>query len=551
MFRINNPDEQVNLLSKENSWTDYKAKRIKQGWPGYIHDVIFPAIDQEKFRVLYSDNNASCPNTGVNILVCLLIIKKITGSTDEELIDMFLCDERVQYALHTLDNDRQPISKNMLNIFRRRLTDYYKTTGIDLLDEEMRRINNLLLEINKVDRNIERMDSLMISSSCKRMSRIELIYTINFNFIKVLSSCSKVPDDFKCYLEKEHKNDVIYRTREKQEESKLSSLLNDSLTLFDKFKDDNEVNNTKEFELLKRVIDEQYDSKNNKPKEGKDIKPTSLQNPADPEATYRTKYGANQGYVANIVEAINNGKPMITDWEVATNVTGDTTLLDNYLNKQQEENNGVKTEIVDGGFYSDKLDEKANEMGIELHPTELVGKKPKETNISKFTIDEENHQVLKCPNNKEPIVSKYNEEKETITAKFDKSCCENCPMREKCCISFKPKKTNTLRATNQQIKSDKIRISRLSEEYQQISNMRAGIEGAPSLLRRRYNIDDRPVKGLFRLKLDLSTSVIAINIKRSYIRVQLIDKIYTFIKKINLFLSKSTNYIFKIIKFEY
>jgi len=33
------------------------------------------------------------------------------------------------------------------------------------------------------------------------------------------------------------------------------------------------------------------------PKAGKEISPDSLQNPTDPDATYRKKYGKNIGYV--------------------------------------------------------------------------------------------------------------------------------------------------------------------------------------------------------------------------------------------------------------
>ena len=516
MFRLNNANEQTSLFSKENNWSNFQKKRINQSWAGYFHDNIFPSINEERFRVLYSNNNASCPNTPVNILIGLLIIKSITNSTDEEVIDLMLFDERVQYALHTIDLDSQPISKNMLNIFRKRLTQYESETNINLLENEMRDLNKYILGLHKIDRSIERMDSMMISSSCKIMSRVELVYTVNYNFIKLLDSIDKVPNKYKCYLEEGNKNEVIYRTKNSEEENRLSTLLNHSVALYKKYKHNKKINTTGEFMLLQRIVEEQYDNDKKCPKDNKEISPSSLQNPSDPDATFRTKYGPNHGYVANIVEAVdkNNGA-MITDWEVDKNTTSDTTFLNDYLEKQKQENNNIKVEIVDGGFYSEELNEKAATLNIELHPTELVGRKPKETNILEFTIDEQNHQILKCPNNCVPESSKYDEEKDIISACFEKKQCENCPFKNKCCLNFKQKKFNKLRISTKEINIAKQRENRKNEEYVKISNRRAGIEGIPSLLRRKYRIDERPVKGLLRLKNEFSTAIIAINIKRA------------------------------------
>ena len=45
-------------------------------------------------------------------------------------------------------------------------------------------------------------------------------------------------------------------------------------------------------------------------KHNKEISPSSLQNPSDPDATFRIKYGPNHDYVANLVETVdkNNGQ---------------------------------------------------------------------------------------------------------------------------------------------------------------------------------------------------------------------------------------------------
>lgn len=104
-------------------------------------------------------------------------------------------------------------------------------------------------------------------------------------FIKYLKTLDKVPTELECYLDEKHKNEIIYRTKDVETSDKLSTLLSSSLKLYNEFKDDKEVSESNEFKILERLINEQYDTDNNKPKGNKDIKPTSLQTPSDPEAT--------------------------------------------------------------------------------------------------------------------------------------------------------------------------------------------------------------------------------------------------------------------------
>ena len=311
MFRKNNVKiEQQSLLSKEHEWSDYKLTRLQQSWAGVFRKQILPNINEDSYSVLYSDK-ASRPNTPVNYLVGLLIIKSIQGLSDEELLDAALYNEMVQYALGTLDYVDQPISKNMISNFRVRLYEYSKKTGIDLFENTMREINEELISLSKIDKSLNRIDSLMISSSCKRMARSELIYTVNERFIKLLNKLNKnIDEEFKAYLEEDNSTEVLYRTKETEIGGKLTLLLNHSIKLYNDNKDDADINCTEEFNQLKRLIDDQYDSTNSKPKDGKDIKPTSLQTPYDAKATYRYKYQGNVGYVGNVVECIDTEKKL-------------------------------------------------------------------------------------------------------------------------------------------------------------------------------------------------------------------------------------------------
>ena len=58
-------------------------------------------------------------------------------------------------------------------------------------------------------------------------------------------------------------------------------------------------------------------------------------------------------------------------------------------------------------------------------------------------------------------------------------------------------------------------IEKLStEEYKEHSRKRNGVEGVPSILRRRYGVDRMPVRGLLRSKMWFGFKIGAINVKR-------------------------------------
>ena len=524
MYRKNDVSvEQTSLFSKTDNWSSYKLKRVTNGWPQFFRINILPNIDEEAYRVLYSDV-ASRPNTPINFLVGSLILKSLLELTDEELIDAILFNEQVQYALGTLEYDTQPISKNMYTIFRAKLFDYEVQTGVNLFDNTMHDINDQLIKISNISTSLKRVDSYMISSSCKNMQRTELIYTINKRFVILLDKLGlPFKGEFKKYLDKDNQVDVLYRIKETEVGGKIETLLNQSISLYKSFKHNPNVNNSKEFKQLERLINDQYDNTSGKPKDGKDIKPTSMQTPYDEDATYRYKYQGNKGYVGNVVEAVDLEKnlKLITDWDVDQNIKSDKEFMNDIIDEKKEKYKDVDKEEItketivgDAGYFCHDTYKKAQEANIELHPTDMTGHKDDvETNLGDFVIDEEN-KIIKCPNEKVPITSEYIEKNKTIYADFAKSDCEGCKLKNTCPIR-ELKNKNKITTSRQKIELARIRALREnSDEYKNVSRLRAGIEGIPSVLRRRYNIDNRPIKGKVYLCMWHSASILSINIKR-------------------------------------
>jgi len=109
----------------------------------------------------------------------------------------------------------------------------------------------------------------MISSSCRKLSRLEIIYSTVSRLIKVIDKNTTLPEYFKPYLEEDHYNDTIYRSRDKDLNSKIKKVLKDGLKLYHLYRKDKEISKTEEFKLLARMLKEQK-------KSSKNISPNSL-----------------------------------------------------------------------------------------------------------------------------------------------------------------------------------------------------------------------------------------------------------------------------------
>jgi hypothetical protein len=511
------PNQQMPLLNSVDQLPKYKQELLKKGWPGIFHDKIFPYINEWNFAVLYSKNPATCPNSPVNVLVGLLIVKEVLDLTDEELIGSFYFDDRIQYALHTLDSGAS-VSINTLTNFRNRVVDYLEKTGIDLIHGEVSEMAKRIANSLNVDPRLIRMDSLMISSSCRKLSRIELIYRVNALVVKTLSKAGiTIPESCLGYLEKGHKNNTIYRTTNQEADSKLKTLFEQSEALYQTaFAAGEKIMSTRSFNCLERLLNEQTVQTDGKRaiKPGKEIAPNSLQNPSAPDATFRKKNNETHlGYVGNLVNAYNENGQVIMDYDLKQNIYSDSQFTADQLDKIPEDNTELITIVTDGAFYSDELNQKAP-PNVRLIPGELTGAKPDETKLGydQFRINAQTHEVEACPDGKKSIDSSYDSETDTYTAKMAKPVCDNCRLRGECPIQTQ-KKANVVRFSGSRYRNDLLRGLMETEEYRKLTNSRAGIEGLPSVLRRRYDVDYMPIRGLVRSKIWFGFKIAAMNFK--------------------------------------
>ena len=506
-FKINRC-QQININDRTNRITEREQRFLNNSWAKTYGDTIFPMIDEKKFSVLYCEDNGR-PNTPVNVIVGSLFLKEMLQLTDEELFESIMFDIRYQYALQLTSFEEIPFSDRTVSRFRERLYLYESETKGDLLKEEIERLSKEFSKMLKISGSIKRMDSLMVSSSCKNMGRLELIYTCVSNLVKAIikgGETEALPEHMIKYGEESNKNAYCYRMDKEEVSTRLEAVTADAIMLYEIAAELQSGAN--EFQLLERMLTDQVE--NGRLKENKKISPKSMQNPSDEDATFRRKAGKeNQGYSGYIVEDCGENYNIITQYNYDVNVHSDSEFGKNAIKELGNQEEKIVM-IGDGGFGGTENCKEAEDKGIELITTNLTGTKPPEI-IKEFEIAE--GVIKSCPEGHEPVDSKYKEEKKEYNAHFEKETCESCPKKNECPVVIQ-KKRAVVKITETTIIRVDLSEKLNSEEYKAYARKRNGVEGIPSVLRRRYRVDEMPVRGLIRTKMWFGCKIAAINIKR-------------------------------------
>lgn len=511
-----NSFQQITLNDRFLSLPERSRKIVEKSWAKDYADIVFPAINEDRFSVLYSDNDASRPNTPINSTIVALILKEQQHLSDDELIESIHCDVRFQYAMHTTHLDNQPYSDRTFSRFRERLYNYTLENGVDLLEEEMKSLADHYTKIMNLDSNIKRMDSLMVASHCKRMSRLEILYTTTSNAVKLIHRLvgdELLSSELLHYLDKDDENEVIYYCKGEDITPRLEKVINEACLVRDLMGDDS-WHDFVEYQLLIRVLNEQTDvddEGNVIPKSNKNISTTSVQNPSDPDATFRSKAGKDhKGYVANIIESIdNNGNGIITDYSYETNNHSDSEFCKDYLNNR-EEDAPAETMIADGAYGGQENHQLAEGKNVNLVTTALTGQQPDEI-FSEFELSEDGRNVIKCPAGNTPVKNTYYPKTGVIRSLFPKDSCDNCPYKDKC-KGKQQKKNYAVHISQKMVERAAYKKKLSTTDYKALTKMRNAIEGIPSVLRRKYRIDEIPVFGHIRSKFFVDLKIGAYNI---------------------------------------
>ena len=269
-----------------------------------------------------------------------------------------------------------------------------------------------------------------------------------------------------------------------------------------------------EYEQLQRIVKEQTDetAAGRKLRVNGKVSTNSLQNPSDADATYREKAGKkHRGYVGNFVETFDANGAIITGMDYAQNTHSDVAFCRSVINSEGPQAETM-TLIADGAYGIDELVDLAGQQNINLVTTALIGRTP-DPLLSEYEIDEQRHQLRKCPAGHAPLSCQYKFQTDSYYAHFDKSICMTCPHRKHCGVKFQ-KKTGLIHISAKTVHRAAYLKQLSKPEYKALTRKRNAVEGIPSVLRRKYRVDHMPIRGYVRTKSWYYLKIGAINIKR-------------------------------------
>lgn len=337
----------TNLLGKRalKKFGDPKA------WQNIFYKEVTSRIDEGVFSVLFHNANGA-PNASVCRLVAMMLLKEGYGCSDEQLFEKCEFDLLARKALG-LDGFEEdiPCAATYYN-FRAAIVEYQSANGVDLLQKCFEQVTGDQAKAYGVSGKSVRMDSKLIGSNIALYSRYVLVHKTMCKYLKD-ADLSVFDAGLRTRIEEYLREDAaktVYRTDSETMKTNLL-VLGESIYAILKIKGT-------DYPLLKRVFDEQYAVKDGfvsvRPKN--EIPAESLQNPNDPDATYRNKNEHPvQGYSTNITETCGEeGKPsLVTGVQVETATHADCEFLEGGVAQSERvTGNTVEKLHADGAYQS-------------------------------------------------------------------------------------------------------------------------------------------------------------------------------------------------------
>ena len=170
--------------------------------------------------------------------------------------------------------------------------------------------------------------------------------------------------------------------------------------------------------------------------------------------------------------------------------------------------------ITDGAYSVRDNTNAAAEKNIDLVTTDLTGREAKDI-AADFEFTEDGKKVIHCSAGNPPKSCNYINQTGQCRISFPKNKCENCPHRDQC----NPKlfnRTSMVFLSKKSFDRAKTQRKMKTEKYKELSRIRNGVETIPSILRRKYQIDHMPVRGLLPTKLRFGIKLAALNFKKLF-----------------------------------
>lgn len=247
-------------------------------------------------------------------------------------------------------------------------------------------------------------------------------------------------------------------------------------------------------------------------KENGTMNATAMQNPSNPEATFRKKANKEHRYVVNLEESVGANGTVVTEYQYEQNTYSDSQFLKDHLNKMEKQDETISL-IADGAYSGTENQSLANEKNVVLITTSLTGRDTADI-MAEFTFNEDSTIVIHCPAGHKPKSFSYMKPSGQCSVSYQRELCASCPYQDQC----KPKVYKRVsKVITSKTASERAKIQRKmqGEEFKNYAKLRNGVETVPSNLRMNFHLQKIP-RGKQRGKFFLGCKFAALNFKKLF-----------------------------------
>ncbi len=511
----------------ESVYSYRKLNLLKKSWAGVFRKHILPLLPAEKIRRKYS-SRLGRPSKELYTVIGAVVLQQFFDLTDPETVKELAFNEQWHFALDCFDENDQIISEKTLWTMRDNIVKLGLSSSIFNLTTDH------LIKYFNVDVSKQRIDSVHVHSNMAHLGRIRILVRTIMKFLKNLKRHhselfkEEVSSEVQTrYLKKSEKS-YFGQIKPSKSEHNLQVLADDMYSLISTFSSDASVSHMMTFKLLLRVFSEHCDVDNEQVvvKPSIEVPSDSVQNPSDPDAGYDGHKG--KGYQTQIMETYsteedrksdedknseNKKNPslnLLTYIKTESADKHDSHALEPALKEIQERGQECKEVLADTLYGSNKNEQDADELGIDLvSPT--PGKASKK-GFEEFEINPDNLEILSCKSGKKPDKIKHNK-KGSITAFWNNSTCNNCPF-EASCPTKKSGKGRRFSYMKNAVKFFFRRQFEESLEFKDKYRYRSGIEATNSRFIHMTGARRLRYRGLEKMRFGQKLRALAINVFR-------------------------------------
>jgi len=530
VFRENDQHRQWGMFDTFQQLPERVQKRLEDSWAASFYREVFCRIDESPFSILYSDQ-PSRPNIPINVLVGAEMLKAGNGWSDEDLYDELQFNLQVRYALGLRDINLVPFDLRTLYNFRQRLSRHMQETGENLLEKVFVQVTDEQLDSLKLKTGQQRMDSVLISSNIRQMTRLQLLIEVVQRVWRILTEEDQAgyAAVFDAYRQGTA-GQYCYRVKGQDLSGHLAAVGQLMFHLVGEL--EAQYAGQPVYQMLRRVFAEHFAVEEEGAREsgaeqvrvkvGDELSACSLQSPDDWEATFREKRGQGyRGYIANLAETCDPTNPiqLITHIQAGPNLTDDEQMGVRAL-PDLKARTDLRTLWTDGGYTGPTAEAAFREYQVEHIPTAIRGchVSPRHLGLSAFAwefYEAGNPRIVRCPGRQEVVVRAKSNGRRFL-ASFDEAVCQMCPWTDRC--PAQPRKLRPVRvlyATVRQAQVAQLR-QRSLQTRRPGCNWRSAVESTIRCLTHPFGgqAGKLPVRGQPRVTQVIFYLALMVNLRR-------------------------------------